>query len=318
MKKRTVQSLNHSQYWRKLQFFYTIEHSGALRIRQGTQMTDIRGFLSETLELSSRELCSRFGHNNNVRAKKDTSLVTDADLASEKIILERISSFFPDDAIISEESGQKNLRRAAGQKVWIVDPLDGTTNFANGFPFFGISIGYGEFNREGRVKMLAGGIADPIHNHQYIGICGEGAFKNGAKMAVQAEREFPKCFLVTGFYYTLGPDLDREVERFRRVAQQCQSIRRDGSAALDLALVAAGVYDGFWERGLAIWDVAAGSLLVREAGGHVINYPGIGNGEASSASFGAETGAIFYDIEGEGIVAGTRTMVSEVHQLLRA
>jgi myo-inositol-1(or 4)-monophosphatase len=276
-------------------------------------MTDIRGFLGETLNLSSAELLKRFGGQNNVRSKKDTSLVTDADLASEKIILDRIGKYFPSDAIISEESGQKNVQRAKGQKVWIIDPLDGTTNFANGFPFFGISIGYGEFDAHGKVKVLAGGIADPVHQNEYIALSGKGAFKNGAPMKIQIERPFEQAFLVTGFYYTMGSDLDREVERFRRVAQKCQSIRRDGSAALDLALVASGVYDGFWERGLAIWDVAAGSLLVSEAGGFVINYPSNGSGKASSASFEAQKLALTYDIEGDGIIAGTKTVVTEVH-----
>lgn len=275
-------------------------------------MTDIRGFLSETLSQSSLELLKRFGGQNNVRAKKDTSLVTDADLASEKVILDRIGKYFPDDAIISEETGQKNVRRSAGQKVWIIDPLDGTTNFANGFPFFGVSIGYGEFNSDGKVQMLAGGISDPVHSHEFLAISGKGAWKNNVPMSVKTDRPFEQTFLVTGFYYTMGTDLDREVERFRRVAQKCQSIRRDGSAALDLALVASGVYDGFWERGLAIWDVAAGSLLVREAGGLVINYPGVGPTSASSASFDPASVALSYDIEGDGIIAGTKTVVSEV------
>jgi myo-inositol-1(or 4)-monophosphatase len=280
-------------------------------------MTDIRGFLAETLEFSARELRGRFGSHQNVRSKKDTSLVTDADLASEKIILDRLSRYFPNDSIISEESGQKNVHRTTGQRVWIIDPLDGTTNFANGFPFFSVSIGYGEFKDDGTIKMLAGGIADPIHGDQYLAHQGEGASKNGVKIAVHGEREFSKCFLVTGFYYTMGDDLDREIERFRRVAQKCQSIRRDGSAALDLALVASGVYDGFWERGLAIWDVAAGSLLVREAGGQVINYPSAPGSGASSASLAGDLRQLSYSIEGDGMIAGSRTVVEDVHQLLR-
>ena len=157
-------------------------------------MTDIRDFLSETLSQSSSELLNRFGGQNNVRAKKDTSLVTDADLASEKVILDRIGKYFPDDAIISEETGQKNVRRSAGQKVWIIDPLDGTTNFANGFPFFGVSIGYGEFNSDGKVQMLAGGISDPVHSHEYLAISGKGAWKNNVPMSVKTDRPFEQTF----------------------------------------------------------------------------------------------------------------------------
>ena len=279
-------------------------------------MADIDEFLAETLDLAGAELRGRFGGSNNVRMKKDTSLVTDADLASEKIILDRIARYFPNDAVISEESGQRNVSRVAGQKVWIIDPLDGTTTFANGFPFFSTSIGYGEFQAGGSLKILSGGVGDPIHKNQYIAHRGRGAFCNGKPVRVQSERPFPQCFLVTGFYYTVGADLDREIERYRKVAQQCQSIRRDGSAALDLALVAAGVYDGFWERGLALWDVAAGSLLVQEAGGHVSNYPPAGTTAASSASLEAASFALSYNLEGEGIIAGTRTVATEVLTLL--
>jgi myo-inositol-1(or 4)-monophosphatase len=279
-------------------------------------MTDLREFLSETLSLTGRELLGRFGGSNNVRMKKDTSLVTDADLASEKIVLDRIAKYFPQDAVISEESGYQKVNRAPGQKVWIVDPLDGTTNFANGYPFFSISIGYGEFQADGRLKMLAGGIGDPSHKNEYLAFQGAGAFCNGKRLRVHSERSFAQCFLVTGFYYTLGNDLDREIERFRKVAQVCQSIRRDGSAALDLALVAAGVYDGFWERGLAIWDVAAGSLLVQEAGGNVLNYPAHSSSGATSASLAAGAGALSYNLEGDGIIAGTSTVASEVNKLL--
>ena len=250
--------------------------------------------------------------------KKDRSLVTDADLASEKVILDRISNYFPADAIISEESGFLRVSRTPGQKDWIVDPLDGTTNFANGFPFFSISIGYGEFQSDGTIKIFAGGIGDPIHSKKYLALAGQGATCNGKKLAVQPSRPFGSCFLVTGFYYTIGKDLDREIERFRKVAQKCQSIRRDGSAALDLALVAEGVYDCFWERGLAIWDVAAGSLIVKEAGGTVANYPKSSGdaGKANSASLAADALKLSYNIEGEGIVAGSASIVPEILTLL--
>lgn len=274
-------------------------------------MTDLTNFIEETLELSGAELTKRFGSPNNVRQKKDTSLVTDADLASEKIVLERIARYFPDDAIISEESGQLKVNRAPREKVWIVDPLDGTTNFANGYPFFSVSIGYGEFQKNGQIKMLAGGIGDPVRSKKYLAKLGSGAECNGRKLRVQNPRPMAQCFLVTGFYYTVGKDLDREVERFRRVAQTCQSIRRDGSAALDLALVAEGVFDAFWERGLAIWDVAAGSLIVAEAGGQVSNYP------ADPSSLVPSKETLSYSIEADGIIAGSSAVVSQLSGLLQ-
>lgn len=279
-------------------------------------MTDLRGFLSETLELAGAELLKRFGQSNNVQMKKDTSLVTDADFAAEKIILERIGKYFPNDSIISEEAGYLKVSRTPGQKVWIVDPLDGTTNFANGYPFFSTSIGYGEFQADGKIVINAGGIGEPTRQKKYLAIRGQGAHCNGKVMRVQAERPFERCFLVTGFYYTLGNELDREIERFRKVAQKCQSIRRDGSAALDLALVAEGVFDCFWERGLGLWDVAAGSLLVEESLGIVSNYPSSDIASATPASLGGGGGAVIYSIEAEGIIAGTKTAVTEIKNLL--
>ncbi len=279
-------------------------------------MTDLRGFLSETLELAGAELLKRFGQSNNVQMKKDTSLVTDADFAAEKIILEHIGKYFPNDSIISEEAGYLKVSRTPGQKVWIVDPLDGTTNFANGYPFFSTSIGYGEFQADGKIVINAGGIGDPTRQKKYLAIRGQGAHCNGKVMRVQAERPFERCFLVTGFYYTLGNELDREIERFRKVAQKCQSIRRDGSAALDLALVAEGVFDCFWERGLGLWDVAAGSLLVEESLGIVSNYPSSDIASATPASLGGGGGAVIYSIEAEGIIAGTKTAVTEIKNLL--
>lgn len=279
-------------------------------------MANLMEFISETLDLASVELMQRFGSVKDIRTKKDSSIVTDADLASEKIILDRITKFFPNHSIISEESGQLQVQRLAGQRVWIIDPLDGTTNFANSFPFFSVSIGHGEFLEDGRIRMLAGGISDPVHKNRYLAERGAGATCNGSPIQVVKDRPFPQCFLVTGFYYTVGKDLDREIERYRRVAQQCQSIRRDGSAALDLALVAAGVYDGFWERGLAIWDVAAGSLLVRESRGLVTNYPSIDTSRAEVASLGTTSAGLSYSLEGEGIIAGTPTVVAQISQLL--
>jgi myo-inositol-1(or 4)-monophosphatase len=279
-------------------------------------MVDLRGFLAETLDLAGAELLKRFGQSNNVQMKKDTSLVTDADFAAEKIILERIGKYFPNDSIISEEAGYLKVSRTPGQKVWIVDPLDGTTNFANGYPFFSTSIGYGEFQADGTITINAGGICDPSRQKNYLAVRGDGAHCNGKVMRVRAERPFQRSFLVTGFYYTLGNELDREVERFRKVAQKCQSIRRDGSAALDLALVAEGVFDCFWERGLGLWDVAAGSLLVEESLGIVSNYPTAADSSATPASLGAHKKVVLYSIEAEGVIAGTKTAVDEIKNLL--
>jgi myo-inositol-1(or 4)-monophosphatase len=279
-------------------------------------MSNLIDFIEETLDLASVELLSRFGAVKDVKTKKDSSIVTDADLASEKVVLERIQKFFPDHSIISEESGQINVDRAPGQKVWIIDPLDGTTNFANSYPFFSVSIGFGEFSSDGQIRMLAGGIADPIHKNRYLAVDGQGATCNGGVIHVGGPRPFAQSFLVTGFYYTVGKDLEREISSYHRVAQKCQSIRRDGSAALDLALVAAGIYDGFWERGLALWDIAAGSLMVKEAGGNLHNYPSSMDHKAEFSSLDTGRELLSYRLEGDGIIAGTSTAVSEIKELL--
>ena len=150
--------------------------------------------------------------------------------------------------------------------------------------------------------MTAAAIFDGSRRRFYYAGLGEGAYVDGRPLKVAPQREFPKCFLVTGFYYHKGRALEFEVQRFHRVAEQCQSIRRDGAAALDLALVAEGIYDAFWETGLKPWDVAAGSLLVSEAGGAVRNYQEIGGKP--------------YDIEGEGVIAGSPAAVQTLAKLL--
>jgi myo-inositol-1(or 4)-monophosphatase len=267
-------------------------------------------FIDETLRLCGVELASRFGRNNNPREKQDFSIVTDADLASEKVILDRIAKYFPNDAIISEEAGFLKVNRTPGHYVWIVDPLDGTTNFANGFPFFCISIARAKFLPDGTMQSVQGGIRDPLHDKTFIATFGGGATCNGQSIQVKASRPLDKTFLVTGFYYTKGFALDKEIQRFQNVAQSCQSIRRTGSSALDLAYVAAGIYDAFWERGLAVWDVAAGSLLVQEAGGSVRNYP-----QEKSASLVSSSSKLSYNIEGDGVVAGSTSVVSDIVSL---
>ncbi len=264
-------------------------------------------FIEETLRLTGIELKNRFGGNNNVREKKDASLVTDADLASEKIVLDRINKYFPNDAIIAEESGHHRVNRSPGQYVWIVDPLDGTSNFANGFPFFSTAIARCQFTSDNRIEVVTGGIGDPIHDNVYLAEKGHGAHCNGRKISVQTPRPISQAFLVTGF----GRDVDREMVGFRSVARACQSIRRDGSACLDLALVASGVYDAFWERGLALWDMAAGNLLVSEAGGTILNYP-----SAKTASLNGIKLDLSYNMEVDGIIAGSPQIVEAIHGFL--
>jgi myo-inositol-1(or 4)-monophosphatase len=259
---------------------------------------NVYDFLATTMRAAGAELMRRQGAGLKTMMKPDTSLVTEADLASEKLLHENITKYFPDDTILSEESGQTTR---GSSYVWIVDPLDGTTNYANGYPFFCISVGRGRYLPNGRIQMEQGAVYDPNRERLYFAELGKGAHVNGKPLKVAAPRDFAKCFLVTGFYYMRDDTLQHEIDRFSRVAQKCQTIRRDGAAALDLAYVSEGVYDAFWEVGLAPWDVAAGSLLVAEAGGAVQNY-------------GANPSA--YDVMGHGIIAGNPATVASIAALL--
>ena len=264
--------------------------------------SEMYDFMGETLLAAGKELHKRRGEKLEINFKADASLVTEADLASEKVIIDRIQRHFPDDLIYSEEAGLSSRRRHPGTYIWVIDPLDGTTNFANGYPFYCISIGRGRFRADGTIEILTSGILDAARGRVYYAGLREGAYVDERPIHVAAERDLSKSFLVTGFYYMKGDALAAEIERFARVAQACQSIRRDGAAALDLAFVAEGIYDAFWEVGLQPWDLAAGSLLVSEAGGGVRNYADLGTP---------------YDIEGQGVIAGSLSAVRQVASLIK-
>jgi myo-inositol-1(or 4)-monophosphatase len=262
---------------------------------------EVLAFISDSIKLAGQEVMKYFNSDLDIVRKSDSSLVTQADLASEKVLIGRIKERFPGDIILSEEAGLSSVEREPGQYIWILDPLDGTTNFTNSYPFFCISCARGVFRPDGKVDIVAGGIQDPTRGKTYLAAKGSGATCNGKTLRVGAQRELEASFLVTGFYYNRGERLAKDVERFFRIAQQCQSIRRDGAAALDMALVAEGIYDGFWELGLQPWDIAAGALIVTEAGGSLANY--VGNAD-------------FFDIEGEGLVAGHPHTVKKILELL--
>lgn len=202
--------------------------------------------------------------------EKDTrgkNLVTEIDRMSEELILGRIRSRFPGDEILAEEGG-RGAESGSGYR-WVVDPLDGTTNYTHGFPVFCVSIGV---EREGRI--VAGVIYDPNLDELFSAEIGGGAFLNGEPMRVSAIDRLSRSLLVTGFPYNIHENPDHSVERFIGALMKAQAVRRMGSAAIDLAYVACGRYEGFWEVGLHPWDVAAGSLLVTEAGGNVTGFGG--------------------------------------------
>lgn len=203
---------------------------------------------------------------HRITKKPGAGIVTEADLASENYLLKKIFRKFPESSIITEESGE---HRGAKSLVWIMDPLDGTTNYAHAFPWFCVSIGV---QVDG--EMAAGAILNPISQELFLAEKGKGAWLNGKRIRVSKIKRLDEALLGTGFYYSSGKQLRAELSVFSSLADKTLGIRRPGAAALDLAYVACGRYDGFWERRLAPWDVAAGILLVTEAGGKVSDYRG--------------------------------------------
>jgi myo-inositol-1(or 4)-monophosphatase len=193
-------------------------------------------------------------------------LVTDADKASEAEIIRMIRSTFPEHAILAEES---LYSPAESDYCWIIDPLDGTTNYTHRYPFFCISIGV----KQGS-EMLVGVVYDPIGNEMFSAIAGSGAWLNGQPITVSKEADIDHALLGTGFPYDRRQHGDFYMAMYRDFMLQCQGIRRDGAAALDLCYVACGRFDGFWELKLKPWDMAAGALIIQEAGGQVSNFYG--------------------------------------------
>lgn len=216
---------------------------------------------------AGRILADRFGRAIEIKNKGDIDLVTESDLAAEKLIVERIKSYYPRHAILAEESGVGG-NEGANEWKWIIDPLDGTTNYAHGYPCFCVSIG---LERDG--VMALGVVYDPMRDETFAAERGEGATLNGRRIRVSEVDDLNRALLCTGFPYDVRDNGDF-ARHFQNFIMHAQSVRRDGSAALDLAAVACGRFDGFWEEGLRPWDVAAGVLLVEEAGGRVSRYDG--------------------------------------------
>jgi myo-inositol-1(or 4)-monophosphatase len=200
----------------------------------------------------------------DIREKgRRADLVTVADRASEQIIVARLRGDYPNATILAEESG---TRAGTSDERWIVDPLDGTTNYAHGYPLYCISIAY-----ECSGELIAGVVLAPAMNECFAAELGSGACLNGASFHVSDIERIADAMLCTGFR---PADFQRNARCFERASARAQAVRRDGAAALDLAYTACGRFDGFWEWDLSPWDVAAGTLLVREAGGRVTRVDG--------------------------------------------
>ncbi|HVG28608.1 MAG TPA: inositol monophosphatase family protein [Pyrinomonadaceae bacterium] len=225
-------------------------------------------FAIQTARDAGRVLAEKFGRALQVSNKGDIDLVTEADLAAEQLIVERIRSYHPRHRILAEESGETAREDRPSEFKWIIDPLDGTTNYAHGYPCFCVSIAL-----EQAGEVIVGVVYDPTRDEMFAAERGGGATLNGRRVRVSDVEDLNAAMVCTGFPYDVR-DRGDFARHFRNFIMRAQAVRRDGSAALDLAYVAAGRFDGFWEEGLRAWDVAAGKLLVEEAGGRVSRYDG--------------------------------------------
>jgi myo-inositol-1(or 4)-monophosphatase len=228
-------------------------------------------YLSAAIEIAQEAgkiLIEELSRPLDIRYKGDeVDLVTQADKRSERFIVGRLAKYFPDHAVTAEE-GTGHESSSASEFRWHVDPLDGTTNYAHGYPCFSVSIALAK-----RDTLLAAVVFNPVYNELFTAARGEGAAFNGRKIHVSKVAKLSTSLLCTGFPVR-NRKASANLQYYGDFTQRSHGVRRDGSAALDLASVAAGRFDGFWEFGLAKWDTAAGVLLVEEAGGKVTDFAG--------------------------------------------
>jgi len=220
----------------------------------------------EAANAAGKILLGRFGHVDHIVKKGDIDLVTEADIQAEKSILDIIGQSFPEDHILSEEKGSHG---EDSRRTWLIDPLDGTTNYAHGFPFFATSIAL-EIDRE----VVLGIVYNPYTREFFEATKGRGAYLNGHPIEVSTTAALSDALLGTGFPYDFHERPEAVMDRFTRMIIKAQGVRRPGSAAIDLCYVAAGRLDGFWEEGLKPWDTAAGMIIVEEAGGRITTFEG--------------------------------------------
>lgn len=216
------------------------------------------------------------------------NLVTEYDIKAEELIINKIKAKYADHGFLAEESG--NSDTVGADFVWIIDPLDGTVNFSHNLPIFCVSIGL-----QHKGKIVCGCIYNPILDEMYYAEIGKGAFVNDEKISVSSNDDLSTAFLVTGFPYNVNENPDNCITHFEKMLKMGLPIRRLGSAALDLCYVASGKFDGFWEVILHPWDVAAGKIIVEEAGGKLTHYDG-SDYKVSTSSMVATNNKIHEDL----------------------
>ena len=203
-----------------------------------------------------------------INTKAPNDFVTEVDQAAERVIIETLLTAYPGHGILAEESGREHGARHS-EYLWIIDPLDGTTNFIHGFPVYAVSIALAH---RGVVQQAV--VYDPARNDLFYASKGRGAFLNDRRLRVSKRTRMQDALIGTGFPFRRGDNFKRYMKMFEEVMQSCAGLRRPGAAALDLCYVAAGYYDGFFETGLNPWDIAAGALMITEAGGLIGNFTG--------------------------------------------
>ncbi len=247
-------------------------------------MEEILNLSIKIAKKAGKLILKNFDKDFLIKSKKDSNdLVTEIDVQSENLIIKEIKKHFPSHAILAEESHYRNKTNISDLSkapyIWIIDPIDGTTNFTKGIPEVAVSIGIFKNNKSQKSKnyeylegeLIAGTIFIPKFNEIFYASKGKGAFLNGKKIKVSSEKSLANSILATGF---VGGGKKTNIPYFLKMLENCRDLRRLGSAATDLAFVACGRLDGFWEFGLSPWDIAAGAIIVKEAGGKVTDTNG--------------------------------------------
>jgi len=229
-------------------------------------MKDFMAVARHAAQMAGKLLKENIHGKREITHKGEIDLVTEMDMRSERIVVEMLHASFPDHNIIAEE--ETNIRNGS-RFTWIIDPLDGTTNYAHGYPCFSVSIAL-----EQNDEIVLGVVYDPMRDEMFSALNGNGADLNGRPIQVSDMDRLINSLLATGFPYDRKVNGKNNIAYFQEMLMASQEVRRDGSAALDLCSVACGRFDGFWELRLRPWDVAAGSLIVREAGGMVSDLSG--------------------------------------------
>ena len=271
-------------------------------LRKNRDLCQAKSVALEAVRSGREVLLDYFGKLQHVNEKKQAGLVSEADLASEAVIRTFLQKNYPDFEFLGEEMAFKEKRQDFHSKRknapprWILDPLDGTTNYVHSFPIFCISLG---LEVDGEIVL---GIIDvPMLNRTYHAQKGDGAYCNDTRLHVSERKGIRNSLLATGFFADDPRALDEQLKIFSNLVSLARGVRRAGAAAYDLCMVAEGVFDAFWEKGLKPWDTAAGTLLVQEAGGLVTNYDGKP-----------------FSIYDDSILASSKTIYEEVHDGLQS